>query len=229
MAETRERCGCCRFVWSHFTFVTRIWGIATAVGLWGIGVEVIHGGLHLEIGLYLIITAILVTFLEFLFILDKCATKCCKEESCIFKCWSLITWIDNWKRSILYALLSIVCFLNPTTVWQAVISGIMLVVSALLYGIHTCKARGSNDQGTPSHDYDRFDEVHDETTATTHDEATAKDARQVFNDADYHDDDTEERDFRYNPFKDEEKERKRTPSFDLGTGSEGLNVSTLEV
>ncbi|XP_006820519.1 transmembrane protein 72-like [Saccoglossus kowalevskii] len=238
MAETTpRRCGLCWMLWDHFTFVARVWGILTAIGLWGIGIETCHRGDHIEIGVYLIFTAIIVTFFEALFLLNPCVKKCCSEDTCCGKCWSGILWIDNWKRGILYILLSIVCFLNPHTVWMAVISGIMLIISAVLHSLHTIKD-AKDKQGISNENYGRFREVEGDdmiapiggarVDAATH---SIHNIEPLFKEDAWNDESTKdvEEEIRSNPFRDESTERKRSNSFDLGTGSSGLAADDAQV
>ncbi|XP_019644775.1 PREDICTED: transmembrane protein 72-like isoform X1 [Branchiostoma belcheri] len=126
----------CTWMWTYYTLVTRIFGILTAIVLWGVGVETITS-INIGIGLYLIIVAIVTSFLEATFLLDKCA--CCGEGTACHKVWRVVMWIDNWKKAILYILLSIVCFLNPVSSWMAVIPGLFLILSGLLYMGRTYK------------------------------------------------------------------------------------------
>lgn len=46
--------------------------------------------------------------------------------------WRIILWLDDWKRGILYIIISIPCFIEPADVWMGIISG---NVSAKLYSI----------------------------------------------------------------------------------------------
>ena len=53
--------------------------------------------------------------------------------------------VDNWKKSLLYASLSIMCYLHPKEFWQALIAGILLDLTALLYLIRTFRTKNENE------------------------------------------------------------------------------------
>lgn len=53
-------------------------------------------------------------------------------SSCCMGVWRVILWLDDWKRGILYIIISIPCFIEPADVWMGIISG---NVSAKLYSI----------------------------------------------------------------------------------------------
>lgn len=44
-------------------------------------------------------------------------------DSCCKSCWDIVSWLDNWKKAVLYLLLSIPSFIQPKEVWLAVIGG----------------------------------------------------------------------------------------------------------
>ncbi|XP_077999330.1 uncharacterized protein LOC144452164 [Glandiceps talaboti] len=100
--------------------------------------------------------------------------------------------------------------------------GIMLLISAICHGAHTIKDRQAKTGR--SNNYDRFQEVSGEEETPGTGEATRHDARiePGFPDEIFTDDD---KDFKDNPFKEEDGGRKRSNSFDLGTGSSGINPS----
>lgn len=41
--------------------------------------------------------------------------------------------VDNWKKFVLYAVLSIACFLHPKEFWEAAIGGVFLDIAAVFY------------------------------------------------------------------------------------------------
>ena len=68
-----------------------------------------------------------------------------REESCGYQLWKYILALDNWKKSLLYTCLSIVCYLHPKEFWQALISGVLLDFTALLYLIRTFRTRNASE------------------------------------------------------------------------------------
>ena len=68
-----------------------------------------------------------------------------REESCAHTLWKYLLAVDNWKKSLLYVSLSIVCYLNPKEYWQALIAGVLLDITALMYLIRTFRTR--NEKG----------------------------------------------------------------------------------
>ncbi|XP_068705096.1 transmembrane protein 72-like [Montipora foliosa] len=130
------------FIIRHFTSLTRIFGLFTSAALWWTGVYMADSE-DKRIAAYLMICGLAVTFFEVAFILDKCS--CCREESCAHTLWKYLLAVDNWKKSLLYASLSIVCYLHPDEYWQALIAGVFLDVTALMYLIRTFRTRNEKE------------------------------------------------------------------------------------
>lgn len=161
MASCGETCS--NYGWDFFVWFCRFWGIITAFSLWGSGVEAVYYG-HI-LGYYLTLAAAFVTFLELVFAMNYLVAVCQGEaDSCAKHIWTAIVMVDNWKKGILYLLFSVPCFLQPTTVWLGIISGVMLVISAILYFIKTKGSTEENelDKITQEASYDRFEEVQED-------------------------------------------------------------------
>jgi len=45
-------------------------------------------------------------------------------------CWKTLTWLDNWKRALLYVVLSVGCFVRLSRVWLTAISGLVFITVA---------------------------------------------------------------------------------------------------
>ncbi|XP_013401945.1 uncharacterized protein LOC106167652 [Lingula anatina] len=148
----------CRRCFECFIWICRIWGLITAVGLWGIGVEAAFR--HHPLGFYLIGAAFIMTFLETVFLTNLCVLACTERDSprrppsCGVKFWSWVMWFDNWKKGIFYLILCIPCFIQPQEVWMAIISGVMMIISAIFYCIKSIKIRQDNIN-TIEETYDR--------------------------------------------------------------------------
>ena len=70
---------------------------------------------------------------------------CAREESCGYQFWKYILALDNWKKSLLYTCLSVVCYLHPKEFWQALICGVLLDLTGLLYLIRTFRTRNASE------------------------------------------------------------------------------------
>ncbi|XP_077865753.1 uncharacterized protein LOC144352778 [Saccoglossus kowalevskii] len=129
-------------MWKYFTAIVRLFGILTAACLLAAGILAFKNRpLEFYIGIYYTAVGIVVTILELLFLFSKC--RCCSEES---RCWRTILWFDNWKKSILYILLAILCFIFPFNTLLGLVSGCMLLVAALLYIMKTCRPDGDGNE-----------------------------------------------------------------------------------
>ncbi|KAK3090995.1 hypothetical protein FSP39_016325 [Pinctada imbricata] len=142
----------------------KIKGMATHQALWGIGIEAAFYGHYL--GFYMIMTAILVTFLESVFAINLCVLVCVGNDdstSCCQRFWNIILWIDNWKKGIFYMTLSIPCFIQPNEVWMGIIAGVMLIISGILYCLKTCRNEDETlEKLSENATYDRFDDIQEE-------------------------------------------------------------------
>ncbi|XP_045212087.1 transmembrane protein 72-like [Mercenaria mercenaria] len=145
-----------------FEWLCRIWGLATAVGLWGVGVETSYYGHYL--GFYILTLAVLITLLESVFAITYCVDLCVSVDSRWKGCWDVVLLLDDWKKGVFYFALSIPCFIQPMAVWLAVIGGMMMILSGLFYVLKTFKTivdkKRKTLAQTPS--YDKFDEIQEE-------------------------------------------------------------------
>jgi hypothetical protein len=108
------------------------------------------------------------TFTETLFVVSFWLSVCIRSSNdadhpCL-RCWNSLQWLDNWKKGILYLLMSVGCYVSPVEVWIALISGAMLVVTSLLYFVKTVKDR--QDRRPKNRAYGRFnDDVTDSASS----------------------------------------------------------------
>jgi len=122
----------------YFVWFCRIWGIASALVLWGIGIEIAFD--KEIIGYYIIGVACIMSALETVFLVHLLVKECHGElsKSCT-NCWGCMITVDDWKKSILYILLSVFClvrnFLLQGEAWLSIIAGTMLVLAAVFYFI----------------------------------------------------------------------------------------------
>lgn len=151
-----SRCG------EIFLWICRLSGLATVVGLWGIAAETMFNGHCL--GYYLLVLTCVTTFLEVTFGITYFIEHCFSVDHLCRRCWSCMLLLDDWKKCILYFALAIPCFIQPVDVWLAIIPGVMLIVSGILYLLKTFKTHADKTKKTleekPS--YDKFDELHED-------------------------------------------------------------------
>lgn len=117
----------------YITAVARTWGILTTIALWFCTVKMLMELTdYIILQWYTLAVTILVTFLEFAWILTKCA--CCADDGgCCCTCWRVILWLDNWKKSILYILLAIPEFLFGLFSLYTLLSGCLLAAMGVFY------------------------------------------------------------------------------------------------
>lgn len=162
MANRDESCG-----WKALIFACRFFGLTTALVFWGVGVEYLYYAR--VFGIYFLVVAILVSFLEVVFLLNHVIEVCVSRTSFIVRLWDIVQWLDDWKKGVLYfVFLSPPCFVRPFEALLGVISGIMLVVTGILYMLKTFKT--NKDEEDASYEanapYDRFDDIPEDLEAT---------------------------------------------------------------
>ncbi|KAH3872278.1 uncharacterized protein LOC127868735 [Dreissena polymorpha] len=153
---------CSSFLGDVLVWITRIAGLSAVVACWGVAAEVLYYGHYL--GYVLLAIAVVLTPLEVVFGINYCVQLCCSVDTACRRCWDCVLWLDDWKKATLYLVLAVPCFVQPGEVRLAVIVGIMLIFSSVLYLLKTFKTRADNERKTlaqtPS--YDKFEEVHEE-------------------------------------------------------------------
>ncbi|XP_061421192.1 LOW QUALITY PROTEIN: transmembrane protein 72 [Lethenteron reissneri] len=142
-------------VLSWFTVACKLLGISTAGVLWAVGIETSLDGTHPGLAVYLLISAVAITFLETAYLVDKFIMACCSPDGRAVRVWKKLAWLDYCQRFLLYGLMSVVCFLHPVAVWLATIPGIMLIASGTAYLALSYKERirKSFTKGTPRGDH----------------------------------------------------------------------------
>ncbi|XP_041353502.1 uncharacterized protein LOC121371571 [Gigantopelta aegis] len=146
----------CTCFLKHVTLISRMWGLFTLIMVWASAVIVIQdkkGATY--VGWYLVAVGILLVFLELIWIVGKSA--CCGTAGCCCRCFTILLWLDNWKKGVLYIALSIPVFLESMRIILGVISGFFLITLGLLYivktfqygQIHTREERRYVETSTP--------------------------------------------------------------------------------
>ncbi|KAK3576756.1 hypothetical protein CHS0354_014570 [Potamilus streckersoni] len=128
------------FVLRYITVITRLWTAATLAVLWAAAVTTLHDnfngrGLSEVAGWYLLAVSLLITVLELVWIINK--SRCCRPERCCWRCWQVILWFDDWKKGILFLLLTIPLFLESMRVLMGIISAFLMIVCGCLYIVKT--------------------------------------------------------------------------------------------
>ncbi|KAL8611003.1 hypothetical protein ACOMHN_042619 [Nucella lapillus] len=118
---------------SHINAITRLCGMAVLAAMWAATVTTLRGDFELPtyVGYYLLGASLIVTFFEITWILDKMA--CCVRQGCCCRCWSIILWVDGWRKFVLYAGLTVPLFLQGLKGAFHVVCGFCLLVLACLY------------------------------------------------------------------------------------------------
>ncbi|KAK7003695.1 transmembrane protein 72 [Biomphalaria glabrata] len=155
MENSREEC-----CWKSLVVACRVLGIITALVLWGVGVEyVFHGALF---GIYYLIIAIVVSFLEVVFLLNHVVELCVRQTSLFMRMWDIVLCLDDWKKGGLYfVVFSPPCFVKPAEVELGIPAGCLLIVTGILYMLKTLKTKRDEekeDRMLPNTPYDRFED-----------------------------------------------------------------------
>ncbi|PAA54580.1 hypothetical protein BOX15_Mlig034230g3 [Macrostomum lignano] len=133
--ELEEDRTCC---FKYITMLCRMAGLVVVVCLYIMMISILTvEKYHTINGWYLLGITVLLTFLESVWLFDKC--NCCDDMSCCCMIWRAIKWIDCWRKTILYIALPIPLFLRnndqSSSVLKAVLSGTLILGLALLYFI----------------------------------------------------------------------------------------------
>ncbi|KAI8726096.1 hypothetical protein BgiMline_009293 [Biomphalaria glabrata] len=129
------------FVLANIKTIARCFGLITIAVLWVSTVLIIKDHNNSYVGYYLIGVSTLVTFFELTWIVDKSA--CCLRQGCCCRVWSAIMWVDNWRKFILYLLMSVPLFLEDFRLVFSIVSGLLLMFLSTLYLIKTFRSHVS--------------------------------------------------------------------------------------
>ncbi|XP_014680254.1 PREDICTED: uncharacterized protein LOC106820233 [Priapulus caudatus] len=167
--STRSKC---QSFLEYLAWVARLWGILTAIGMWGVGVEICYDR-HI-LGAFIVLAAIVVTVLETTFIVDVFFTVYMsnyhkQDESSRYNppgcvvCWHRVLAFDYWRKGVLYTAFGAICFAQPYVVWEALINGVMLLILAVIHFIRTMETRYINRRTSEldKPTYDRFPDIED--------------------------------------------------------------------
>nr|XP_015840929.1 PREDICTED: uncharacterized protein LOC103315080 isoform X2 [Tribolium castaneum] len=118
---------------------TRFWGVFTAIVLCGVGVDLAfhkHNS-----GYYLIGSSAAVLFLEVTWVVTLFLQLCVRAESRVFRCWSVFSWLEGWKKSLLYGPLGAVPLICPHKLWLSYVAAGQLVALAFFHFVLSFKGR----------------------------------------------------------------------------------------
>ncbi|CAI4222656.1 unnamed protein product [Auanema sp. JU1783] len=117
----------CRFIWYLRTGI----GIFTVIALCMSAFNSLISITHVLFGVYLAVVLIPCFLLEFGYILRLV----CGTNGAFCQVFSGILHFDNWRRGLLYIIMSIVCFIPSFTNNYGVVCGISLIVTGILYTV----------------------------------------------------------------------------------------------
>ncbi|CAL1530724.1 unnamed protein product [Lymnaea stagnalis] len=162
MAINRGDCG-----WKSLVVACRLFGIVTALVLWGVGVEYVFYGA--VFGVYYIIIAIVISFLEVVFLLNHVVEVCVSRTSILVRIWDIVLCIDDWKKGGLYfVVFAPPCFVKPAEAVLGIPAGCLLIVTGILYMLKTLKTKRDeeNEDILQNTAYNRFEDVQEEVEDT---------------------------------------------------------------
>ncbi|XP_047490689.1 uncharacterized protein LOC125040192 [Penaeus chinensis] len=157
MSYEDVRCGC---FWENLPYCARALGVATAVVLWGVGVDMVYH--HHNLGAYILMFSITLLFLEVTWVVTLFLTVCVRNESSrVFACWGVVLWLDTWKKALLYWTFASLLLIKPHTLWLTTVSGGMLIGLGFLHLLLVYKKKLEAKEAlleAKEDSYDRYEE-----------------------------------------------------------------------
>ncbi|CAB3372805.1 uncharacterized protein LOC135946049 [Cloeon dipterum] len=157
-------------LFESLTPFTRFLGVFTSVVLCGVGVDISFH--HHPMGLYIIVCALLVFFLEITWTVSLFLQVCSRgERRCV--CWRWVLWFNGWKKSLLYCGIAAALIAWPHHLWLSTVAGGMLLILAACYALLSLSSSRPSPDSRLLHAHgedscDRFDtEVLDDSFSTT--------------------------------------------------------------
>ncbi|XP_070498620.1 uncharacterized protein [Chironomus tepperi] len=144
----------------------RIWGLATAIVICGIGMDILMHGY--EAGIYLLLSAALIFLFEIkwvitLFLQLICTSK--DRNSLCLHCWKWTGVFGSWRLSFPYVALGVALIMWPHNLWLSYVGGIQLIMLAILrmFTVFRTNIRGREDSLLPEFDEstDKYDILSD--------------------------------------------------------------------
>ncbi|XP_037940679.1 uncharacterized protein LOC119673470 [Teleopsis dalmanni] len=123
--QAAEPCSCLRPV-------IRIFGIITAFAICGVGVDVYYHGY--SAGLYILISSIVIFFLEVKWIITLFLHLLFGSDSYTFwlRRWHDCKVIGGWRLAPIYGAIGIALLLWPHNLWLSYVAGVLLIFLAVL-------------------------------------------------------------------------------------------------
>ncbi|XP_057198704.1 transmembrane protein 72 isoform X1 [Triplophysa rosa] len=121
-------------LWVIVECACRGFGISTAAVLCAVGIETLRQGEFHSLAVYLLISSVLIMLCEVAFFIDALLAMClsCSPTKRFFIVWKKLAKVGGFQKFLYYTMMSVMCFLHPVLAWQAVIPGIMLLVTGFL-------------------------------------------------------------------------------------------------
>ncbi|XP_057653200.1 uncharacterized protein LOC130892035 [Diorhabda carinulata] len=111
--------------------VTRLWGVMTAIVLAGVGVEL---SFHRHrIGYYLLGCSTFVLIAEVTWVATLFLQICVRNDHKLWKYWKGVTWFSVWKKTLIYAPMSVLPLIWPHKLWLSYVASGQLLSLALFH------------------------------------------------------------------------------------------------
>ncbi|XP_030387859.1 uncharacterized protein LOC115634343 [Scaptodrosophila lebanonensis] len=126
--QPTEPCECLRPV-------IRVFGLLTSFVICGVGVDVyMHG---YQAGLYILISALSVLFIEIkwlitIFIRTLCGDDNYHAVSCCLRCWRSTSLLGGWRPAPFYIAVGVALVVWPHNLWLSYVAGMLLLLLAML-------------------------------------------------------------------------------------------------
>ncbi|XP_021697438.1 uncharacterized protein LOC5563737 isoform X1 [Aedes aegypti] len=183
----------------------RIWGIATAIVVSGVGVDILVHGYNA--GVYIIVASVVIFLLEIkwlftLFIHLFCTSSnggsidgdYSSSSGCV-KCWSICRFCGGWRLSFPYVALGIALIMWPHRLWLSHVAGGQLIGLAVLRLLTLCQFRQGGKDEQLLNQFDENVDKYDNLTDVLVDDSMPKPGQSLEDDDEddgiegHHDDD----------------------------------------
>ncbi|XP_058826643.1 uncharacterized protein LOC131686728 [Topomyia yanbarensis] len=167
----------------------RIWGVATAIVAFGVGVDImVHG---YPAGVYIIVASAVIFLLEikwlFILFINLLCTSHDYSEDC-HKCWNVCRFCGGWRLSFPYVAIGVALIMWPHRLWLSPVAGGQLIALALLRLLTLCQFRsGGKDEELLTH-FDEHVDKYDHLSDVLVDDSMPKPGQSLEDDGDDEDD-----------------------------------------
>ncbi|XP_049820153.1 uncharacterized protein LOC109597045 [Aethina tumida] len=92
-------------------------------------------------GYYLIGGSIFLLVIEVLWVATLFMQLCVRSENRVWSCWSIVTWFEGWKKSVLYVPMGAVPLLLPHKIWLSYVASGQIFALAIFHIVLSFKGR----------------------------------------------------------------------------------------